>query len=311
MPTFDFLPLPTHTPGTVRHLHVCRYGKAGARPKVYVQAGVHADELPANLAAHGLALTLGALEEEGRITGEIVVTPVANPVGLSQVILNDLQGRYHAGHGGNFNRGWPDVSAIVAERAAGRLGADRKANTELVRALTRDALDEQTPRGDYEVMRHTLARLACDADIMLDLHTDADAVMHLYLDPDDWPAAADLAGLLDAIAVIFARNSGDRPFDEAIRQPYLAAGDGRAARRADERHRGTAWRGGHRREAHPAGCCGVDRVSDAAGRHRRRRAGRATVLRRRRALRGHRCPQGPGGGHSRFREAAGRCGRGR
>ena len=223
MPTFDFLPLPTHTPGTVRHLHVCRYGQAGARPKVYVQAGVHADELPANLAAHGLALRLGALEEEGRITGEIVVTPVANPIGLSQIILNDLQGRYHAGHGGNFNRGWPDVSAIVAERAAGRLGADRAANTALVRALTRAALDEQTPRGDYEVMRHTLARLACDADIMLDLHTDADAAMHLYLDPDDWPAAADLAGLLDAIAVIFARNSGDRPFDEAIRQPYLAA----------------------------------------------------------------------------------------
>jgi len=222
MPTFDFVPLPAHTAGTVRHLHVCRYGQAGARPKVYVQAGVHADELPANLAAHGLALALGALEAQGKIAGEIVVVPVANPIGLSQIILNDLQGRYHAGHGGNFNRGWPDVSAIVAGRAAGRLGADRKANTELVRALTRDALDEQTPRSDYEVMRHTLVRLACDADIMLDLHTDADAAMHLYLDPDDWPAAADLAGLLGAVAVIFARDSGDRPFDEAIRSVYLA-----------------------------------------------------------------------------------------
>lgn len=49
MPTYDFIPLPTQTPGTVRHLRVCRYGERGARPKAYVQAGIHADELPANL----------------------------------------------------------------------------------------------------------------------------------------------------------------------------------------------------------------------------------------------------------------------
>jgi uncharacterized protein len=223
MPTFDFMPLPTHTPGTVRHLHVCRYGKPGARPKVYVQAGIHADELPANLAAHRLALTLGALEAEGRITGEIVVVPVANPIGLAQVTLNDLQGRYHTGHGGNFNRGWPDVSQTVAAAARDTLGGDRAANTALVRALVRRSLDAQTPRTDYDVMRHALMTLACDADIMLDLHTDADAALHLYIDPDDWPGAADLAGLLDATAVIFARDTGDRPFDEAARQPYLAA----------------------------------------------------------------------------------------
>jgi predicted deacylase len=228
MPTFEFVPLPTQTPGTVRHLHVCRYGKAGARPKIYVQAGIHADELPANLVAHRLALTLGQMEAEGRITGEIVVVPVANPIGLSQVMLNDLQGRYHAGHGGNFNRGWPDVSQAVAAAAKPKLGGDRAENTALVRALVRQALDGQTPRSDYDVMRHALMTFACDADIMLDLHTDADAALHLYIDPGDWPGAGDLAGLLDAAAVIFARDSGDRPFDEASRRPYLEAAAGGA-----------------------------------------------------------------------------------
>ncbi|MFO1089459.1 MAG: succinylglutamate desuccinylase/aspartoacylase family protein [Hyphomicrobiales bacterium] len=221
MPTYDFIPLPTQTPGTVRHLRVCRYGERGARPKAYVQAGIHADELPANLTAHRLTQKLAELDGEGRIAGEIVVVPVANPVGLAQIVLNDHQGRYHAGTGGNFNRAWPDVSRAVMARTAGSLGSDIVANTELVRQLLREELERLKPQGEFDTLRVSLMRLACDADYVLDLHTDAEAELHIYLDQDDWPASEDLASLLGCRVIIFARDTGDSPFDETVRRAYL------------------------------------------------------------------------------------------
>ncbi|MCW8357130.1 hypothetical protein N5P32_14955 [Marinomonas pontica] len=38
--------LPSATPGTQRILKAHHFGETGARPKVYFQAGLHADEWP-------------------------------------------------------------------------------------------------------------------------------------------------------------------------------------------------------------------------------------------------------------------------
>ncbi len=40
------------SPGTARSLTVHRFGAPGARPKAYLQAGVHADEIPGLLVLH-------------------------------------------------------------------------------------------------------------------------------------------------------------------------------------------------------------------------------------------------------------------
>src|SRR3546814_5615348 len=50
----DRLPLLTASPGTSRELVVHRFGQAGARPKVYLQAALHADETPGLLVLHHL-----------------------------------------------------------------------------------------------------------------------------------------------------------------------------------------------------------------------------------------------------------------
>ncbi|OYY09383.1 MAG: hypothetical protein B7Y70_10275, partial [Rhizobiales bacterium 35-68-8] len=63
---------------------VLRFGTPGARPKAYLQAGLHADEFPGMLALRHLAAELAVADAEGRITGEVVVVPQANPVGLTQ-----------------------------------------------------------------------------------------------------------------------------------------------------------------------------------------------------------------------------------
>src|SRR6185369_11595010 len=96
------------SPGTERHLLVHRYGKTGARPKAYLQASIHADEIPAMMAAHHLIRLLDEAERLGEIKGEIIVVPVANPIGLAQSINGYQLGRSELRGGGNFNRNWPD-----------------------------------------------------------------------------------------------------------------------------------------------------------------------------------------------------------
>src|SRR6185312_11787830 len=49
MKTAERLSLLPSSPGTARHINVHRYGGTGRSPKVYVQAALHANELPAML----------------------------------------------------------------------------------------------------------------------------------------------------------------------------------------------------------------------------------------------------------------------
>ena len=46
--------LPAMTPGTRRSIALHRFGRAGARPKAYLQAAIHANELPGAMALHHL-----------------------------------------------------------------------------------------------------------------------------------------------------------------------------------------------------------------------------------------------------------------
>ena len=82
--TINRIELPSPAPGTQRTLRVHRYGTPGARPKAYFQATLHADEIPGLLVAQHLLRGLEQAQAEGRIIGEVVVVPVANPIGLGQ-----------------------------------------------------------------------------------------------------------------------------------------------------------------------------------------------------------------------------------
>ncbi len=213
--------LPRYAVGTQHSLKAWRFGAPGARPKVYIQAGIHADELPANLAAAKLLPLLQAAEAEGRIRGEIILVPVANPIGFNNVTLRAFNGRYHLPSGENYNRGFPDISDTVLEAIDGHMAEGPAADLALVRAEVGKALDAVQPGNEAQGLRLELMKMAHDADIVLDLHTDSDAELHLYLDEDHWPEAADLAALLDAKVVMFARASGGGPFEETIAWPYV------------------------------------------------------------------------------------------
>ncbi len=221
LPDPERIALVSPSPGTERSLALWRFGRRGARPKAYLQAALHADELPGVLVLRLLAERLAAADAAGEVRGEVVVVPVANPIGLAQYVLGRSLGR-HALAGGNFNRGYPDLAAGAAERLAGRLGADPAANVVAVRTALGAALAAWRPLDEADRLRHTLLALAVDADIALDLHCDAEAVLHLYTGTPLWPGAADLSAELGSRATLLAERSGGHPFDEALSGPWWA-----------------------------------------------------------------------------------------
>lgn len=214
----ETIELPQVSPGTRRSLDVWRFGVPGARPRAYLQAGLHADELPGMLVLKRLAGRLA----EADIAGEVVIVPVANPIGLAQQVGGYLRGRYEENTAGNFNRDYADLVEPVAAAVAGRLGVDAAANVATIRAAMGEALAALSPLGEVAVLRHRLLTLAHDADIVLDLHADNEAVVHLYTGTPLWPDAADLAADLGAEAVLLAEVSGGNPFDEACSGPWWA-----------------------------------------------------------------------------------------
>lgn len=207
--------LATATPGTTRELVSLHFGPADSGLKAYVQASLHADEVPPMLVAHHLRLALSQLEAEGRLAGEVVLVPAANPIGMAQHPLRQPQGRFDMASGENFNRHYPELSATVADWVRGQLGDDAAANVARVRSAVREAC-ARLPAGDeLASLRRTLLGLAMDADVVLDLHCDHEAVLHLYTATPLWPQVAPLAQALGATLTLLATDSGDAPFDEA------------------------------------------------------------------------------------------------
>ena len=207
--------LTRNTPGVSIELQSLHFGTPGRGPKATLQAALHADEIPGLLVAHHLRARLAALEAEGRILGEVVLVPVANPIGLTQRVLQAVEGRFDLASGENFNRHYADLFDTVAAQVEGKLGADAAQNVATIRAALREAAAALPERHALESLRRTLLGLSIDADIVLDLHCDSQAVLHLYTETSVWPQAEPLARLLGAQAALLAEVSGDHPFDEA------------------------------------------------------------------------------------------------
>ncbi len=214
--------LPGRGPGTRHQILTQSFGDPAARPHVHVQGGLHADEGPGMMVARLLANLLAEAEAEGKLRGYVTVVPFANPLGLGQVIHGNLLGRFDLHDGRNFNRDYPDLTDDAAARLEGSLTDDPQRNVALVRDALRAALHSRKPVGPAEAQRHHLMALALDADVVLDLHCDGEAEVHLYTQPAAWDRLAPLAALTGCRAVLLAEVSGGHPFDEALSGPWIA-----------------------------------------------------------------------------------------
>jgi uncharacterized protein len=199
-------------------VQVLRFGQPGSK-KTYIQAALHADEVPAMLVAHALKALLTRAEAAGQLLGEIVLVPFANPLGLAQNVQGQHHGRFALSDGQNFNRGFAELGAAIAQNLP--LGDEPQANVAIVRAALRQATQALPAMTTLQDLKRRLLALAIDADIVLDLHCDNDAVMHLYALTPQAATAEQLGAQLGAQAVLLATESGDNPFDEACSRPWL------------------------------------------------------------------------------------------
>lgn len=213
-------PLLSPALGTQRMLKSMHYGEPGEGEKVYLQASLHADELPGMLVLHHLKPLLAAAEAAGEIKGEIVLVPVANPIGLAQTLMHDQMGRFDFACGENFNRQHIDFAPQIQERLQSRLTQEETHNRLLIRQAMGELLDSLKAKTELESLRYTLMRLAYNADVVLDLHCDFEAVVHLYTGTPLWPQCEPLARYLGAEATLLAYESGGQPFDEACSQTW-------------------------------------------------------------------------------------------
>lgn len=214
--------LPSPSPGTARSLvrHVWR--GAGQGPKVYLQGGLHADEMPGPLALWHLMELLDKAEAEGRICGDISVVPLANPIGLLQWLNDKPQGRVEMETMRNFNRGYPDLAALVGDGLEGQLGPDAAQNTATIRAAFGAALDRVAVQSELDALRVALMRWSHDADIVLDLHCDHVALMHFYASSARPEVTEALGRATGAALALMEDSSGGNAFDEAHTAPWRA-----------------------------------------------------------------------------------------
>jgi len=208
--------LPSASEGTQRRVTSLHFGQRRTAGKAYLQASLHADEVPAMLVAHHLRAMLEALDHSGAIAGEIVLVAMANPIGLSQSLQGTHYGRFDMATGVNFNRQFQHLTEPIAARVAQQLTGDATVNTGLIRDAGRQALAAIVPASETDALKLLLQGLAVDADVVLDLHCDHEAALHVYAGTPQADTAAVLARRLGARALLLCACSGDDPFDESL-----------------------------------------------------------------------------------------------
>lgn len=206
--------------GTQRTLHSLHYGRPGVGKKIYIQASLHADEMPGMLVAHHLRRMLNEIESKDGILGEVVLVPMANPIGLDQTVMHYQLGRFELASMHNFNRRFPDFFALLEGRLPGLLGPNAATNVRALRLAMREVLLAQTPTTELESLRQILLLLAHDADVVLDLHCDYEAILHLYVEQAYLSHSEALQAYLGAETVLFVNGAQGDSFDESLGSPW-------------------------------------------------------------------------------------------
>lgn len=217
----ETITLPGAMPGTTRQLRVFSFGEPGARPKAYIQAGLHADEPPGMMILRELCKLLSAAEEADQITGEIILVPVANPLGIDQAVNSAIMGRFELRTGTNFNRAWPNFGDGLADSVRKRIGKDAEENVDLVRRELKRRVAALRPENPVMAQRIALTRRAYDADLVVDLHSDDEALTYMMSTPELWDEAKRFAADVGVHSLQPSGNgTGAICFDECFLQPW-------------------------------------------------------------------------------------------
>lgn len=212
--------LPGQSPGAQHRLQSYRFeGPEPDRwPSVYIHAGLHADEHPGLLVVQHLLIELQRIERDGRLLGTVTLRPFANPVGMGQQVFGHLTGRFSLDNGENFNRRFPNmVEALEADIKAQPPMRNDIAD---IRARFDRLLEEHRTQDTVAACKYHLLKDALQHDLVLDLHCDMDAALHIYSTTNQRDRTLRLARCMGIEAVFLEDDSGGDPFDEAYSKPW-------------------------------------------------------------------------------------------
>ncbi len=186
--------IPGDTAGLHYQLDVLHFsGSDASAPKAYLQAALHANELPGVAALHFLVPMIAKAERDGRLKGDVTIVPAANPIGAGQYLFHEHAGRFSLASRINFNRDFPLPGPDGEARHFGM----------------------EAPVAAERRLKSLLLDLAKGHDIVLDLHCDDEALSYLYVPAPLWPSMNDLAACLGSEGVIVWDETSDAAFEEA------------------------------------------------------------------------------------------------
>ncbi len=211
------------SPGKTIELNGYRIGPPDAEKKVYLQGAIHTDEQPGIMALVHLLPKLIAADERGDLGARFVLFPMVNPIGMGNIEFGMHQGRYDVVSGVNFNRGWPDLFGAIEDAIHGHLGMDGGENIQTIRRTIRSWLENRPIENLRQQLRQAVMLEAYDADYVLDLHCDDDALLHIFSPPHCNDVMQSLSDHMGGSAILTAEDSGGGSFDEVWSLPYIKA----------------------------------------------------------------------------------------
>ena len=220
--SFELLPLASNTPGQYSNIAVHRFGPTAGQ-KVYIQAGLHADEHPGLLVAQHLIERLIELEQANQLTAQFVVIPFANPIGLKQRLFGHVNGRCDLTTGQNFNRGMSIAPNQINDALMGQFTDDKENNDRIFRTWLLDQIEQRDAQFEITALHKTLLTHSIDAHYVLDLHCDDVALPHVFYGAHQHDDGQLLSQCMSAAVALEEDVTGTVAFDGSHTQPWVLA----------------------------------------------------------------------------------------
>ncbi len=213
------LPLISPIPGIQRFIDSFHFGYPNLGKKIYIQSSLYADEFSGILVVWKLKQALQQLEQQGLLDGEIILVPVANPIRQNQNLLNICSGCNGIEFSNHAHCGCYEILDDAVKLMGEKLGDKVLLNKQKVKQELYSALETITPNTEYQSQQKALQMLYCNADIILDLRCNLEAITHTYCTNYSWQAIEPLARLLKSQINIITDDTGGHSVN------FFAGGD--------------------------------------------------------------------------------------
>ena len=119
------------------------------------------------------------------------------------------------------HRNFLDLGKLITPKIKFKLKKDdRNYNVDIIRKTILEVINDDPSYDEESVLKKELLKLAAVSDVVIDLHCDSQAIMHMYTHSDLWPQVSDLAAELECNCQLLATAAGGMPFDEACSTPW-------------------------------------------------------------------------------------------